>query len=348
MEVYDEIVKTVSNAIKILEADGFVEDDLLEGIAQMIGMIYQSVGTDGSVFTDLYKKLLLGKKKEDASSALRLAVQHMILFKQESESREWEKKQMTFHFRSKLAYYVNREKIRDWHDKHGYEGEDCRRFQGRGVVYSAITGGYDDVREPEYVNSQLDYILFTDNPQITSEVWKVVLLKNEDGLDNVRLARKVKILGHEYLPEYDYSIWVDGCLKITGDLGEYIETYRGSEPMLCFNHHKRDCAYQEHEACAISNKDDPEIMEKQMNRYRREGYPENNGLVESGVLVRELRNKRVKQVMETWWSEILNGSKRDQLSFGYACWKNDFVFDTSDLVIYFNKFTQICIHKELK
>lgn len=61
----------------------------------------------------------------------------------------------------------------------------------------------------------------------------------------MRLARRVKILRHEYLAEYDYSIWVDGSCEIIGDLGEYIDFYKRNEPMLNFNHHGNDCIYEE-------------------------------------------------------------------------------------------------------
>ncbi|MDE7250890.1 MAG: hypothetical protein K2N82_13635, partial [Lachnospiraceae bacterium] len=79
-------------------------------------------------------------------------------------------------------------------------------------------------------------------------------------------------------------------------------------------------------------------MDVQIERYRNAGYPEHNGLIDSGILVRELKNERVIKVMETWWQEVLHGSKRDQLSFNYACWKNDFVYDSTDLYIYENKY----------
>lgn len=70
-----------------------------------------------------------------------------------------------------------------------------------------------------------------------------------------------------------------------------------------------------------------------------------NGLVDTGFMVRELHDERVKKVMETWWSKVLNGSRRDQLSFNYACWKNDFIYDTSDLFIYENQYTEVHMHR---
>ena len=62
-------------------------------------------------------------------------------------------------------------------------------------------------------------------------------------------------------------------------------------------------------------------------------------------MVRDLHDERVENVMETWWEEVLNGSKRDQLSFNYSCWKNDFVYDTSDLFSCENEYVKVYSHK---
>ncbi len=53
------------------------------------------------------------------------------------------------------------------------------------------------------------------------------------------------------------------------------------------------------------------VVQKQMDRYRNDGYPEHNGLFEGIFWIRELNNPRVIIVMETWWQEVANGSKRD-------------------------------------
>lgn len=217
-------------------------------------------------------------------------------------------------------------------------------FMGKGVVYSAITGGYDEVKEPQYINPELDYIMFTDNPNVKSVHWDVRLVDNPDGLDSTRLARRIKILGHEYLKGYDYSIWVDGKLEIMADLLEYVHLYRENESILCFPHFYSDCIYIEQETCRAMSLDNEETMRLQMERYREEGYPAHNGMIDSGFLVREIEDEDVKRLMSTWWNEVYNGSKRDQLSFNYCCWKEHVLYDTSDLHIYGNKYVRLHKH----
>ncbi len=212
------------------------------------------------------------------------------------------------------------------------------RFTGKPVVYTAITGNYDNVKEPLHIMQGVDYYLFTNNPNVKSDNWKVIFIDNEEELDNVRLARKIKILGHEILESYDYSIWVDGKLQIQDDLGEYISDNEAGNAILCFNHPTHDCVYQEVELCESLQKDSPEIMQEQINRYRNEGYPQGNGMIDSACLVRDLHDKQLQETMRIWWNEVLHGSRRDQLSFNYSCWKNNQRYDTSKLDIYNNKY----------
>ncbi|MCM1126809.1 MAG: DUF616 domain-containing protein [Lachnospiraceae bacterium] len=211
-------------------------------------------------------------------------------------------------------------------------------FHGKGVIYTVVTGGYDTLCEPEYIDKNFDYICFTDNQNLTSNVWSFRHIDNNEKLDMARLSRKYKILCHEYLTEYDFSIYIDGKIQIIGDLRKYMETYSRGSAMLCFPHFVRDCAYEEAEVCASIGKDVPEIIEKQMSGYSQEGYPANNGLIDGACLVRLHHDHILQNVMLSWWNEVKNKSRRDQLSFGYACWKNNFHYDLSDLYTYKNDF----------
>ena len=67
-----------------------------------------------------------------------------------------------------------------------------------------------------------------------------------------------------------------------------------------------------------------------MHKYQEVGYPPNNGLINGGIILRHHNEPDCKKVMEDWWSEIKYNSKRDQLSFNYAAWKNNFQFNYLD------------------
>ena len=55
-------------------------------------------------------------------------------------------------------------------------------------------------------------------------------------------------------------------------------------------HPARKCIYKEAEACIALKKDAREVIEKQIARYRAEGYPKNAGMFETGVVLRRHGN----------------------------------------------------------
>ncbi|MCD7782113.1 MAG: glycosyltransferase, partial [Methanosphaera sp.] len=200
------------------------------------------------------------------------------------------------------------------------------------AVYTAISGDYDEIVTPTHIEEDFDYICFTDNPNLVSDFWDIRPMEELD-LDEIRKARRYKVLPHKYLDEYDYSIWIDGNFDITGSLKDYIHEYSRNHKLLAIKHEDRDCIYDEMEACLELEKDTRETMESQINKYKSEGYPEHNGLVASGILFRDHHDRDVIKVMEDWYQEIVNHSYRDQLSFNYVCWKNNFSYDES-LIFY--------------
>lgn len=239
----------------------------------------------------------------------------------------------------KLITNRYKKKAKEVYEKsHSNSAEIKNGFQGKGVIYTVITGGYDVLQEPEVFDNDFQYICFTNNPDLKSSVWEIRMMENEEQLDDVRLARKYKVLCYEYLKEFDYSIYIDGKIKIIGDVKAYINQYSKGSAMLCFPHFVRDCAYQEALACIQFGKDSVDIISKQMEVYNEEGYPINNGLIDSACLVRSHRNEELQNALAIWWNEIKNKSRRDQLSFGYACWKAGITYDICDLFIYDNPY----------
>ena len=205
------------------------------------------------------------------------------------------------------------------------------------VVYTAIFGKYDELPENTFVSDDIDYICFSDH-EMQSDLWKVVLV---DPIyeDSTRNSRKYKALPHRYLPEYEYSVWVDGNMKMVGDFRTLLDdkVFQTYDHMQCFD--KRNCIYQEAAAIfelgnqnmqrtperGIRNwKDNPYIIEEQINRYSKEGFPANFGLAETSVVIRKHNDADCIKLDEDWWTEMKYGSRRDQLSLNYVEWKNNF------------------------
>lgn len=195
----------------------------------------------------------------------------------------------------------------------------------RKIIYTCITGNYDTLKEPLVkIPKDWELICFTNNPNIKSDNWKIILLDNEEGLDNCRLARKVKILPHLFISDWDILVWIDGNLTITDNIDDFLTKYAGDDtiPIHTTIHPIRKCTYAEMHECAAQNKDSKDIIENQFNKYVDLGFPTNLGLPQTNCIVRYKSTEILEKFQSIWFDEILNGSKRDQLSFMFAGWKS--------------------------
>ena len=192
------------------------------------------------------------------------------------------------------------------------------------VVYTCITGGYDRLLEPTKITDDYDYVCYTDNPSLTSKTWQIRQLPKEcEILDNVRRNRYIKMHTHTLFSEYDLSIYVDGSIRICGDLNEFTKTCELNKYNIVIpKHPARDCIYKEAPVCVSMRKDTAEHINPQIQRYREEGFPERYGLTQNNIIVRKHNTKECIDLMEKWWKEVVNGSYRDQLSLMYVLWKS--------------------------
>ena len=151
-------------------------------------------------------------------------------------------------------------------------------------VYTVIIGDYDEPKPIPVHTPGYDYILFTDNDRIVAPGWQVRIVARCDNPQ--RKQREIKILSHKYLPEYDFTIYVDGSTIIRRDIGHLVKTcFRGG--MLLKQHPNRTCVYQEGAKVIELNKAPIESVERLLQSYRAEGIPENIGMYETGILLRE-------------------------------------------------------------
>ena len=201
------------------------------------------------------------------------------------------------------------------------------------VVYTTIFGDYDTLVDPHFIDKGWDYICFTDNENLSSDVWEIRKC-TPYYTDLTRSAKRYKILPHRFLKEYEYSIFIDGNMTVRGYVDQLLNGYNVS----FFDHAQnkldpRNCIYKEADTIlqlGIKNngnyKDNPELIKKQISRYRKEKYPENNGLITGMIILRKHNEKDCIETMEEWWNEIKYNSKRDQLSFNYVAWKTKLNF----------------------
>ena len=206
--------------------------------------------------------------------------------------------------------------------------EDYRDV-GRGVVYTAVFGGYDDIEEPMYVNPNLDYYAFTDADLPEDSVWKKVDLSRYphlSGLDPYHLAKYIKMFPYEFFPDHAFSIWIDGNVQLISDTYPVAIMGHGSA-MATFANPMHNCIYTEGRYMLFQGRVPKDMLNKQLDIYRNAGYPEHFGMREFSIIYRDHGCKECYDMMKEWWEHVNKYTMRDQLSLPFILWKNSKTID---------------------
>lgn len=177
------------------------------------------------------------------------------------------------------------------------------------TVYTAIIGSYDDLKEPTVISEGWRYICFTDQ-LLTSNVWEIRQIA--PGIDPRRTARGIKINFHKYISD-ELSLWLDASFQINCDLN-IVWQRCFKAPFSAPAHPVRSCVYQEVRSCLVNNRGESDLVIKQGDQYESEGVPAFNGIITSGVLLRQ-RCEATIDLCELWWQELCKHSSRDQIAF---------------------------------
>lgn len=194
------------------------------------------------------------------------------------------------------------------------------------VIYTVITGGCDKLREPVIKAPGWDWVCFTDNPELISKGWQIRLI-NENHFDSKKISRKIKILPHFYLSEYDLSLYIDSYILLFKNPDRFLDEVFKGEGFLTKSHPRRSDIYQEAARIIESGKADKSEVLRQVSEYKSKGF--NYGMLyENGILLRRHNLSEVIKINEAWWAEIKKHTYRDQLSLPYVVWKNKFKIGT--------------------
>jgi GT2 family glycosyltransferase len=192
----------------------------------------------------------------------------------------------------------------------------------RYAFYTAITGGYEELKVPEFFDEEFEYYIFTDdaNLVVKEPFVKVVLDKFE--VDPTRLARWVKLSPFKLLGSYECAIWVDSCFLVKNSLLPYVRKVElGTADIGMYPHPERVSFIEEAEACRNLLKDNDTEILRQLEWYKNhDGLDEicRAPLIETGVFVANLRSEGTRDLFSLWHAEVFRRSRRDQLSISYA------------------------------
>lgn len=182
------------------------------------------------------------------------------------------------------------------------------------VVYTALFGCYEGLNEISHKrSSSTRYVCFTDNSNLTSKSWEIVVQKNL--VDNpIVNSRRVKFLGHEYFPIGTRTLYIDNTVNLLVDGSQILDDWLNGFNLAFMAHYSRINLRNEFLVCSVYEKDSQEILFKQFKSYCSQ-FP---GIMDESIywggMIAKMNCEEVSKFMNVWFQEYLIFSKRDQLS----------------------------------
>lgn len=219
------------------------------------------------------------------------------------------------------------------------------------VIYSCITGKYDDIQKPFIKEKNVKYILFTDNKNLKSKDWEIRNIPSNvpNFKDSVLINRYIKMHPKKLFPEYDYSYYIDGNIRIMSEVTSLINKVDNKTGLALHKHKARKCTYDEIDACIIMKRGNVKKLQETKKIFMDQKFPSNYGLFECNLIITDLNNNTAVNILNSWWNEFYKSkSYRDQIYFPYTLWKNNILASEIGIIgnnIYTNPKFRICDHK---
>ncbi len=197
------------------------------------------------------------------------------------------------------------------------------------VIYTCCIGNYDSLQQPLAVDKDFDYICFSDKiPSNDTGIWKYKKI-GFTHQEKTRISRYPKIMPHEVLTEYEYSVYVDANIQITDKrFYDYIndKIYSGcliAQVNHCFP--PINCTYDEIIFAYKCSRVDFIPALKQILYLKFNHFPRHYGLYENNLIFRRHNAPIVISISRQWWEEYLKLAPRDQFSLMYVYWKKRYM-----------------------
>lgn len=193
------------------------------------------------------------------------------------------------------------------------------------VIYTVLTGAKEALGNPiadlapdATSDLDIDFVCFTDNRDLRSPVWRFRYL-DQLPLPAEKASRRPKALPHIYLPEWEFSLYIDNIVLFRRLPQQ--QDLASTRPYLfkLFRHQTRKNPGEEAAAILQVGYESFERIASQLDFYGQLMPVDSiTPLSTCTVILRQHRRPELEHFGQTWWEQILNFGKRDQMSFDFA------------------------------
>ena len=215
------------------------------------------------------------------------------------------------------------------------------------IIYTVLIGSNEGLNsQPKIKYSKYRHICLTDNENLTSKDWEIVLINPILPQDSYRSQRHFKLRPHITFPSYKYSLYFDNTIVFKVKIEDFIKgilkdkIIKDNEPCFIAPYHsyRRDLL-SEFKVCSQYNLDDNYRIYEQLNDYiktKKEILKQKPYL--GGILLRNHNNEKIINHSEIWFSHICKYTRRDQLSLLHSAHQANIKIDGFHLDIRKSKY----------
>lgn len=187
------------------------------------------------------------------------------------------------------------------------------------VVFTALFGKYEELNEiniPKKPNTR--YVCFTDDENLISKTWEVIVVSEFSAKNAARKSREVKMLGHRYFSDGTRSLYIDNTVQLKVDGSEVLNACLNESDIAFMHHYSRRTVRLEFLAVAAYQLDSQEEIRRQFTYYKR-NFPEIlNQRPYWGGFIARVNSENTDKFMSTWKAQFDLYTRRDQLSINAA------------------------------
>mgnify|MGYP000355958301 CR=1 FL=1 len=199
------------------------------------------------------------------------------------------------------------------------------------VVYTALFGQHEKLQEqPVAADSDVRFVCFTDNPNVVSSSWDVVVTQPLFPQDPRRSQRDIKIRGHRELAPYEQWLYIDNTVRLHSSPEDILDSWLAEWDWAAIAHDAHSTTWEEFDANIAAQKDTSERINEQLHDYATH-YPNvlDQRPLWNGFFARS-NSTSVAQFAELWFLHVCRYSARDQLSIMVALSEHSLRVNTLD------------------
>ena len=97
---------------------------------------------------------------------------------------------------------------------------DYIKNNSKNVIYTILKEN-DELKDPKVISDNFDYVCFSANHNVKSNIWKIHYIKPKNEL----VYKEIKFLPHKYLNDYNFCVYVNKSININVDFNKIKNEY---------------------------------------------------------------------------------------------------------------------------